>query len=145
MIGFLSFNLGHRLKNCIIFETDETWSLLDCSHMCMKQQPQCRSINFAKTQSRCQLNNQTKGAKASDLILDTDFNYYEQISVRLSQGMIKHYGYTQPVTSGAGSLKIKWVIYSCSALLRHFELFIKRAGVLYQHIKARREAECFRC
>ena len=29
--------------------------------------------------------------------------------------------------------------------IEQYVLFIKRAGVLYQHIKTRREAECFRC
>ena len=49
----------------------------------MKQQPPCRSINFAKTQSRCQLNNQTKGVKSGVLASDTDFNYYEVVPAAL--------------------------------------------------------------
>jgi hypothetical protein len=81
---FLWINLGHRLKNCIISETDhDVSSLLDCSHLCLNQRPQCRSINFAKTRSRCQLNNQTKGnGKHCDLVPDKHFNYYELNPVR---------------------------------------------------------------
>jgi hypothetical protein len=66
-----------------MYETQVS-SLLQCSQMCLNQQPQCRSINFEKknTRSRCQMNNQTRATKADELVLDTVFNYYEPIPVR---------------------------------------------------------------
>ena len=68
---------------------------MDCAHLCLSEQPQCKSINYESKKKqhggrrfRCQLNNKTKAMEPKDLVPDSAFSYFEPFKVRFGK---KHY------------------------------------------------------
>ena len=77
------FELGYHLVNCSHTER-LVGSIIDCAHLCLRENGQCRSINTEKAGNnakqggfKCQLNNSTKEHHAPRFKKNPAFNYYE--------------------------------------------------------------------
>ena len=65
-------------------------SIIDCAHLCLRENGQCRSINTEKAGNnakqggfKCQLNNSTKEHHAQRFKKNPSFNYYEPKKVHI--------------------------------------------------------------
>ena len=57
---------------------------MDCAHLCLRENGQCRSVNFDQTQSNegkrrfnCHLNNSTKEKLIQKFVRNPSFDYLE--------------------------------------------------------------------
>ena len=60
------------LKNSLIYEK-QVESLTECFQLCLVRRPQCQSINYRKSELKCQLNNLTSKRKPDELVSAADF------------------------------------------------------------------------
>ena len=88
------FYIGHRLSNSLTYEK-VVLSVMDCAHLCLSEQPQCKSINYESKKKqydgrryKCQLNNKTKTMEPKDLVPDSAFSYFEPFKVRFKKSVI---------------------------------------------------------
>ena len=77
------FELGYRLEDCSYIEKC-VGSIMDCAHLCLRENGQCRSVNFDQTLSNegkrrfnCQLNNSTKEKLIQKFVRNPSFDYLE--------------------------------------------------------------------
>lgn len=62
---------------------------MECAHLCLGDNGQCRSINIMKASSngnggyKCQLNNSTKDNYVRKFVENADYSYFEPKSVRI--------------------------------------------------------------
>ena len=77
------FELGYHFVDCSDTEK-RVGSIIDCAHLCLRENGQCRSINTEKAGNnpkeggfKCQLNNSTKEHHAQRFKKNPAFNYYE--------------------------------------------------------------------
>ena len=85
LLSFLQ--LGAQLDNNVMKES-ETYSVIECAHLCLSDYPLCKSINYEtnneicpSSRHKCQLNNATKSLQPENLVKDEGFNYFEMIQV----------------------------------------------------------------
>lgn len=61
---------------------------MECAHLCLAENGQCRSINIKKAGSnsgyKCQLNNSTKENYVRKFVENAAYSYFEPKSVRIN-------------------------------------------------------------
>ncbi len=78
---------GYRLDECSYSET-RVGSIMDCAHLCVRENGQCRSINIEKSTTsnggyKCQLNNSTKENHFHKFLKNSAYSYFEPKNVRI--------------------------------------------------------------
>jgi hypothetical protein len=84
LLYLIVISLGYRLDKCFYTET-RVGSMLECVHLCLRENGRCLSINIEKTKGnggcKCQLNNSTKEHHVDKFIKDATYTYCEPIKV----------------------------------------------------------------
>jgi hypothetical protein len=83
MYIFFKFSAGYRLNDHVISEHN-TLNFLECSLYCLRKPSDCKSINYKArkrqhSSKNCQLNNATKTTHPQKLLVDENYDYYEQL------------------------------------------------------------------
>ena len=75
---------GHRLDKFSFIET-RVGSIMECAHLCLRENGQCLSVNIEKTTSnggyKCELNNSTKKNHVKNFLQNAAYSYFEPINV----------------------------------------------------------------
>jgi hypothetical protein len=73
-------SIGYRLEECSYFEKSVA-SIMDCAHLCLRENGQCRSINIEKARSEggfiCHFNNSTRKNHIQKFAKNAAYSYLE--------------------------------------------------------------------
>ena len=77
-------SIGYRLEECSYFEKSVA-SIMDCAHLCLRENGQCRSINIEKARSEggfiCHFNNSTRENHVQKFVKNAAYSYLEPKNV----------------------------------------------------------------